>query len=175
MLLEDLMEFTAGKNSTRIKEDDCDLYTQEDFEKDLHDMSNETIDGCIINLIRSKAAPLSIRSSKKCLTSNFLLCKFDISKLDPWYFCYLFNESKGMEQQINMLHQGSTVSVKKLTIKSVGELNVTLLDIDKQKLIGQLYCKSVKQQELLNKQAKNIVKLTKLVIAKIEEDYENGR
>ena len=175
MLLENLMEFTAGKNSTRIKENECDLYTQEDFETDLHDISNEIIDGCIINLIRSKAAPLSIRASKKCLTSNFLLCKFDITKLDPWYFCYLFNESKSMEQQINMLHQGSTLSVKKLTIKSVGELNIKLLDMDKQKLIGQLYRKSVKQQELLSKQAENIAELTKLVIRKIEEDHRNGR
>lgn len=170
MILDDIMEFTAGKNITRLKEQEENIYKPEDFENDLHGVTDEEPSGCIINLIRSTAAPLLNKTSEKCLTSNFLLCKFNIEVLDPWYFCYLFNESKDVEQQISMLHQGTTLSVKKLTKKSIGELNITLLDMQKQKLIGRLYRESIRQRDLMLKQVDNISNLTKTMIQKIEED-----
>ncbi len=171
MTLNDIMKFTVGKNVTRLKEqDEKNIYKPEDFENDLHGMTDEESFGCIINLIRSTAVPLTKEASGKCLTSNFLLCSFDTEVLDPWYFCYLINESKEVEQQISMLHQGTTLSVKKLTIKSIGELNITLLDMEKQKLIGKLYKDSIKQKDLMLKQVENISTLTKILIHKIEED-----
>ena len=35
IVLEDVIEFTLGKNPTRIKEQEYNLYTPEDFENDL--------------------------------------------------------------------------------------------------------------------------------------------
>ena len=71
--LDEMISFTLGKNPTRMKEQELSIYTPEDFERDLyclnqHDNKSE----CIINLIKSKAAPVSIVTSGKCITSNFL-------------------------------------------------------------------------------------------------------
>ena len=156
------MQFTVGKNVTRIR--DQQIYTPEDFERDLHSMDGNTT-ACVINLINSKAAPLF--SGTKCITSNFLRCAFDPDILDPWYFCYQFNV--GMEQKINILHQG-TASVKKLNIKSVSELQIPFPDIMRQRQIGALYRKAMVQKKLMILQAENIEKMILEVLKKLEED-----
>lgn len=169
--LSEIIRFTLGKNPTRIRESDINLYTPEDFENDLHG-ENESQDnlGCVINLIRSKAAPYSKNSKEKLITSNFISCEFDQEKLDPWFFCYQFNEGKSFEQQIGMYHQGTTLSVKKLNVKIIGELKIILPDIKKQKSIGQLYRQSIVQNDLLLKQAEEKNNFIMTVIRKIEED-----
>ena len=169
--LEEIMNFTLGKNITRLKILKDDIYTMSDFEKDLlgtNQMGEKS--NCIINLIRSKAAPISAETQGKFITSNFLLCSFDTNVLDPWYFCYQFNEGKGFEQQIGMYHQGNTLSVKKLNIKSIGELKIQVPDIEKQKQIGSIYKQSIIQKELLERQAENIKELALTIIKEIEED-----
>ena len=103
----EVINFSLGKNPTRIKEQELSLYSPENFESDLycineHDKRSE----CIINLIKSKVAPVSMDNADKCITSNFLKCEFDGRILDKWYFCYQFNEGKDFEQQIAMFHQG---------------------------------------------------------------------
>lgn len=169
--LDEIITFTLGKNVTRLKNQGDDIYTPDDFEKDLHSINNTSEkSGCIINLICSKASPLSTETRGKCITSNFLLCSFETEVLDPWYFCYQFNEGKSFEQQISMYHQGNTLSVKKLNIKSIGELKIQLIDINKQKLIGNVYKQSIIQNDLMNRQAENIMKLALETIRKIEED-----
>ena len=51
--LNEIIQFTLGKNPTRIRERTDDLYTPEDFEKDLHCINSvEEGRGCIINLIK---------------------------------------------------------------------------------------------------------------------------
>ena len=165
IVLKDLIQFTAGKNATRIK--DQQLYTPEDFEKDLYNINNDVvISECVINLMKSKAAPLL--NGTKCITSNFLKCTFDTDILDPWFFCYQFNI--GIEQQINMLHQGTTLSVKKLNIKNISELKISLPDIKRQKRIGALYRKAIIRKSLMIRQAENMEKLTLEIIKKYEED-----
>lgn len=167
----DVIDFTLGKNPTRIKEQELCLYSPEDFESDLyciseHDNSSE----CIINLIKSKAAPISLDNKSKCITSNFLKCEFDRQILDKWYFCYQFNEGKDFEQQIAMFHQGTTLSVKKLNVKIIGELKIRLPDINKQRKIGELYRQSLVHNRLMLKQMEEFKNLTRAVIRKIEED-----
>lgn len=58
-------------------------------------------------------------------------CEFDNRKIFPWYFCYQFNEGKEFEQQIEMYHQGTTLNVKKLNIKTIGQLKIFLPEIQK--------------------------------------------
>ena len=58
--LSEVIIFSLGKNPTRIKVQELSLYSPENFESDLycineHDERSE----CIINLIKSKAAPVS--------------------------------------------------------------------------------------------------------------------
>lgn len=169
--LDELIEFTIGKNVTRINNKTDFLYSQEDFNKDLQNVEGECLSrSCVINLIQTKAAPLSKDIKKKCLTSNFLLCSFDIDILDPWYFCYQFNEGKHFKHQISRYHQGSTVSVKKLSISSIRELQIKLPSIEKQRAIGNMYRQSILQYELMCKQANNMKQLVLSVITKMEEE-----
>lgn len=170
--LMDIIQFTIGKNGTRLKKLGKDIYTQEDFDDDLHsrnDVPEKT--GCIINLIKTKAAPLSRQTVEKCITSNFLECVFDPDILDPWFFCYQFNDGKELERQINMFHQGITLSVKKLSIKTIGEVKIRLPALDQQRRIGQLYKKAIIQKDLMMKQVENVSTLTMEIIRKIEEEY----
>lgn len=169
--LDEIIEFSLGKNVTRIKEPNTEKYTPEDFERDLSSGDNEcNTYGCIINLIKSKAAPISVHTESKVITQNFLKCLLDESKILPWYFCYQFNESKELEQQIAMFHQGTTLSVKKLNVKTISDLKINLPDLEKQKLIGDAYRKSILQYQLYLKQAEDIKKYTLEMIRKIEED-----
>lgn len=169
--LDEIIEFSLGKNVTRIKEQDTEIFTPEDFERDLSSGDNEcNTYGCIINLIKSKAAPISVHTESKVITQNFLKCLLDESKILPWYFCYQFNEGKELEQQIAMFHQGTTLSVKKLNVKTISDLKINLPDLEKQKLIGDAYRKSILQYQLYIKQAEDIKKYTLEMIRKIEED-----
>lgn len=169
--LSDLVSFTIGKNPTRIKEQELILYSLEDFENDLYGITEQSNKSeCIINLIKSKVAPVSVDNKYKCITSNFLKCEFDEQILDKWYFCYQFNEGKDFEQQIAMVHQGTTLSVKKLNMKIVGELKIRLPDIETQHKIGEIYRQSLVQNRLMIKQAEDIKKLTLTIIRKLEED-----
>lgn len=169
--LNEIIQFTLGKNSTRIREQAAELYTPEDFEKDLHCINSTKEDvGCIINLVKSKCSPISVQTEAKCITSNFLRCDFDTGKIFSWYFCYQFNEGKDFEQQIEMYHQGTTLSVKKLNIKTIGELKIYLPDLETQRIIGNLYRQSIVQSDLMIRQAENIRRFAIALIHKMEEN-----
>ena len=73
-------------------------------------------------------------------------------------------------QQEDKYHQGTTLSVKKLNIKSLGELKIPMLEIEKQRQIGRLYRQSMIQKDLLEHQAENISRLAAETIRRIEED-----
>lgn len=168
--LNEIIQFALGKNATRLKDSGSAIYTPEDFEKDLHSINQSgEASSCIISMIKSKAAPVSKETKELCITSNFLKCSFNTDVLDPWYFCYQFNHGREIEEQIAKYHQGSTLSVKKLTIQSISNLNMPVPEINKQRTIGQLYQKAITQQDLLMKQAKNIMDVTMVVIRKYEE------
>ena len=99
--LEELVQFALGKNVTRLKNSGNAIYTPEDFEKDLHSINqSKEASECIISMIKSKAAPVSKETENLCITSNFLKCSFDSDTLDPWYFCYQFNEGREIEEQV---------------------------------------------------------------------------
>ncbi len=169
--LDEIIEFSLGKNTTRIKAQDVEIYTPEDFEKDLSSGVNDSnTNGCIINLIKSKAAPVSVETEAKIITQNFLKCSLDESKILPWYFCYQFNDGKELGQQISMFHQGTTLSVKKLNVKTISDLILKLPDLEKQKLIGDIYRKSILQRDLYIKNANDIQKYTLEMLRRIEED-----
>ena len=169
--LNDIMHFTLGKNPTRLKESDVNLYTPKDFDQDLLDRdSKDSREVCIINLIRSKAAPMSDANREKILTSNFLRCELDASLIDGWYFCYQFNDGNALSQQIAMVNQGTTLSVKKLNLKTIGDLKIKLPAMEKQRWIGNIYRQFLLQADLLQKQVESMKQLTITVLRKIDED-----
>ena len=69
-----------------------------------------------------------------------------------------------------MYHQGTTLSVKKRNIKTIGELRIALPDIEKQRTIGNLYRQLMIQNGLMIKQAEDIRKFTMTLIRRMEED-----
>lgn len=169
--LEELIEFALGKNVTRLKDSGNTIYTPEDFEKDLHSINqSEKASECIISMIKSKAAPISKETTNLCITSNFLKCSFDPDILDPWYFCYQFNEGREIEAQIARYHQGSTLCVKKLTVQSIGGLSIPLFEIEQQRIVGKLYRQAIIQKDLFLQQAENVMNMTMAMIRKYEED-----
>lgn len=171
VMLGDVITFTLGKNSTRIKEHESKIYSLEDFEGDLQaaeEISNNY--GCTINVIKSKASPLSEKTVDKVLNSSYVKCDFDPEVLDPWYLCYQINEGTEIEQQINMFNQGTWTSVKKINVGMISQMTINLPDIKKQKVIGELYRQSIVQNNLLIKQADILKKFNMKLIKKIEED-----
>lgn len=169
--LDEIIQFALGKNTTRLKNSGNAIYTPEDFDKDLHSINqNENASNCIISMIKSKSAPVSKETANLCITSNFLNCSFDPKILDPWYFCYQFNQGKEIKAQVARYYQGSTLSVKKLTVQSIGNLEMPLPEIEKQHIIGQLYRKTIAQQDLLLQQAENIMNVTNAIIRKYVEE-----
>ena len=68
-----------------------------------------------------------------------------------------------------MYHQGTTLSVKKLNIKTIGELKIVLPDMEKQRTIGNLYRQSIIQNDLMIKQAENVKKFMMTLIRRMEE------
>ena len=169
--LREIMCFSLGKNPTRVKEQGVKVYSSENFEKDLYCINHhDEKSSCIINLISSKAAPVSIENADKCITSNFLKCEFDPKVLDKWYFCFQFNESKELEQQIAMYYQGTTVCVKKLNVKTIGDLKIRLLKIEKQREIGELYRLTLIQNRLRIKLAEDMNNYALSMIRKLGED-----
>lgn len=69
-----------------------------------------------------------------------------------------------------MYHQGTTLSIKKSNIKTIGELKIFLTEIEKQRMIGNLYRQSIIQNDLIIGQAENIRKFTMVLIRKMEEE-----
>jgi hypothetical protein len=169
--LGDIAEFTSGKNPTRLKSDEILIYSKDDFEKDLI-CSNEIKDfsRCIIDLTSSMASPISVQSEKKYITSNYIKLEFDPNILDVWYLCYSFNEGKDLPRQIVKYNQGTTQFVQKLNAHIIKELELSIYDMNKQKMIGELYKKSLRQNYLLMKQAEQLKMYTKNIIRKIEVD-----
>ena len=169
--LSDVITFSLGDNPSRVKVDEANLYTQDDLLKDLSGENTQiTNPKCVINLMRSNAAPLSKQTAKKKITSNFLCCDIAQEMLDPWYFCYQFNEGREIQQQINMYSQGTVLSVKRLNVQMISDMLIHLPDINKQRQIGKLYQHSIRQHDLMCKQAENMKTLTLAMIRKIEED-----
>lgn len=169
--LEELIQFALGKNVTRLKDSGNTIYTPEDFEMDLHSINQSgKASECIISMIKSKAAPVSKETANLCITSNFLKCSFDPDILDPWYFCYQFNRGREIEEQIARYHQGNTLSVKKLTVQSISGLSISLLEIEQQHIVGNLYRQAIIQKDLFQQQAENIMNMTMAMIRKYEED-----
>jgi len=184
--LNELMSFTAGQNTARIQKSCKDdmLYTAEDLDSDLagsggnsnikSDVDKDYIvksDDCIICTTRSQAGITTKATAGKYLNINYVKCRFDRDVLDPWYFCYIFNESPFIRRQIAMFQQGTSVSILKLTIKIIGDLSVKALpDIKTQKTIGSLYRQALHTEYLMKQRTAQIKQFTLQMLRNVDEN-----
>lgn len=175
MLLEDIAKFYAGLNVSRIAVADGVpenwAYSIDDFDNDFSCLPSDRKetsfvgndeklrideDDCIISLAKSKATIVGKASIGKCITVNFVKCDIDKTKIDPWYFCFMFNENKVIQKQLNMSLQGTISCIKRISLaslKTVSLSEIEIPDITQQKIIGQLYYNTLKCETLEKLQA----------------------
>ncbi len=104
----------------------------------------------VVGLSSRKAMVIEENRSKKLLLSNFALVRVDVNKLDPYYFCWLFNENLQFQKLLEQKVQGSA-NVSILPIKTLKELELELPNIDIQRKVGLIY-DLYRRRERLNKQ-----------------------
>lgn len=92
----------------------------------------------VVGLSSRKAMVIEEERSNKLLLSNFALVRADISKLDPYYFCWLFNENLQFQKNLEQKVQGSA-NVSILPINTLKELELDLPNINIQRKVGLLY------------------------------------
>jgi len=190
--LSEIVDMTAGLNTTRLTlEQKENMYSVMDLQNDL-----EQADGVItlkpdgsepdyilktgdfvISLIRGQAAIVSSRNTGRYINANFIKCKFDHSQLDPWYLCYLLNDSSEVSQQRTMLQQNSFSGLYRITAALIGQLDLNLPDIDRQKQAGRIYKSMLRTKYLMDQQSEQIRQITLQFIRRMDPEGEkdNGK
>ncbi|TDM20533.1 hypothetical protein ETI05_04565 [Macrococcoides canis] len=161
MRIEEIANVSAGTLVSRLKEDPQGktyyLYDQYAHAKDqikyldndheykpvsVSDTNNlvfvEQMD-LIVNLSSCEVAYPDDEHVGFILPYNY--CKIvinDSNKVAPNYIRSWFNESPEAKKQLHLITQGASL-VKKLSIQQIKQLNITLPDIEKQRLIGKIY------------------------------------
>lgn len=184
----ELIAFSVGTNMSRLSTgvSDSTIYTLEDFDSDLGYIDEcasiseqlvpkgknaiATSGDVLISVTRNQAGIVSSKNTGKFLNSNFIKCEFDEEKLYPWYFCYLFNESTSISRQIKKLQQGTIGCINRLTVSMIGSLEFELVDIKKQKNIGDLYRNMLVREQLTLKQMEDMKKYTLEIIRIVDNN-----
>lgn len=140
----DILEKSSKVKVLKEKESSCVLTKQNDI---------------VVGLSSRKAFVIDETRSNNLLLSNFALIRIlDTNILDPHYFCWLLNEDLQFQKYIDQKMQGSA-NVIILSINNVKDMELELPDIEKQKMIGEIY-ELGRQRDRLSK---TILKKTSLV------------
>lgn len=170
MRFEDIVTVKIGRNLSRGNEKhDTTLiaYSYEDLILDLdglfldsktsasiHDNQEanylSNVGEVVFSFVSSKASIVSEKNQGKIINQNFAKLIFDNDLLDSSYLCYALNESRAMKKQMAISMQGSTVP--KLTPAILKELEIELLSLEKQQVIGKAYFSLRKRQALAKKE-----------------------
>lgn len=168
------MSFSAGPNITRIKDkfDEARMYSVACVDEDLCQIKNKnqfiqnslqeysTLPGdLVLGTMIGKAAVVSEINSGRLLSSNFVKCKYDEKRLDPWFFCYWINESDEARYQDHQCIGRAFNSINSLEM-----LSITLPDIYTQRKIGSVYKKMKRIEYLMDESKKQMEKLSLQII-----------
>lgn len=166
--LGEIVQFSLGKNLSRMDIDSDNVYSIEDFNNDLYGKTTEnsmsmnknmagtlSVGDCIVSLTKSQAVIVSEYSCGKYISTNFLKCSFDKKEISPWFLCYLINEDAEVSKQIKMNKQASNGFVTKLNSSTIAELVVSLPEIELQNQIGEMYRLILLQERLRIEQTSN--------------------
>lgn len=172
MILENLADITIGAVYTRIKpNNNTDEYELLDtismqelnftigniteFEPVESKILASKLESCtltkekdvLIGLTMQKAMVVDEKRANKLVLSNFAIIRIsnhDI--LDAYYLCWLINENKDFKRVICQSSQGISY-VSTLSLQIVKTLDVPLLNIKTQKIIGHLYKLSIERSK----------------------------
>lgn len=90
----------------------------------------------ILDLVSGKAAIVTKANENKILRNTEARCDIVDNTLDPWFLCYLFNESKELR---NARTATLVASVRFLTVLGLQQFLFPIPPLDKQKMIGNVY------------------------------------
>lgn len=184
--LDEVVEFVSGSPQFRIKEvfdENAPLYIyygQSDIEDDLVGIDSQNGDNkqirtfdkvntlchgdVVFSLISGKSTIVAEPREGYLYTQNYVKLITD-DKIDEKYLVYLLNEDKLIKKQFQIGLQGS--QVLKYTLKQVKELKLPdLPDLEKQRIIGELYCNQLRLEALRNRAANSE---TAIVLEKLRE------
>src|SRR5690606_26897148 len=91
----------------------------------------------VISFVGTKATVVTEGNKGKLLNQNFAKIIVEESLIDPYYFCYVLNESHQVRKQKFMLMQGT--NLPKMTPSILKDLRIHLPQLHKQSLIGRAY------------------------------------
>ncbi|MGO5131859.1 restriction endonuclease subunit S [Mitsuokella jalaludinii] len=147
-----LAEIVSGSNIVRLSESQQDRkYTMKDFEHDFYTMKLADPKNAIIyqqssSMPHVSAAILSDANKEKVISQIFAIIRIDVSRLDPWYLCYLLNQSQKIAQQCSRCLQGSVIA--RLSAQQMKHVEIPLPDMNMQKKMGKLYATALYQHYL---------------------------
>lgn len=177
--LSDYVKFYQGKNQSRNALDYAlrKIYDRDAFDKDSEVMTNpnEIVSSrqtdsigkgdIIIDPIRQKAIVVGLDKDNLIIDNNFIKVDFISMELDKLFFVYMFNENRDLRRELEVQSQGS--AIKKISIRSLNELEIIVPGIKKQKQLGSIYkessvikYKSIKKINLLHEMVLGILTLS---------------
>ncbi|CZQ85639.1 restriction endonuclease type i hsds [Trichococcus palustris] len=124
----------------------------------------------LISLTTNKAAIVSTEHEGHLLTSNYVRVAYDANKIDPNYFCYVYNESDEVKKQIAMNEQGASL-VSRLSLQQLRKFELFCPPLEDQHRVGAIY--RLQQKRELLKLEKS--KLEKLAVHALLNKYLQGR
>lgn len=122
----------------------------------------------IVRLTRPYTAVLITKEDENIvISSNFLKLTCDKEKVLPQYLYWLLNT----ERIKHKIFQNSVSNVlDAITANTYGNLLLNLVPIDKQRIIGNLYLLTIKENELISRLQEEKQKLNNAIIRKINEN-----
>ena len=180
MKLEKILKMNVGPNSTRIRGQypEVPVYSVLDLEDDLFQKPSEMVTSheehsgpaftkagnLLISIIKEKACIVSEGNGGKLFTSAFIRCQYDEKILDPWFFCFFFNESEEVGKIIHVRSGMPGLGYYHLNTEIIGQIEIDLPPLEKQKTLGSLYQGCLKQLRLYDRKKEVLKKAVNLVI-----------
>ena len=124
----------------------------------------------LISLTTNKAVIVSEAHEGHLLTSNYIRVDYDSSKIDPNYFCYVFNESDAVRKQIAMNEQGASL-VSRLSLQQLRKFELVCPSLVEQHRVGSIY-RLQQKRELLQLEK---IRLEKSAVHALLNTYLKGR
>lgn len=152
ILLGEVADIVSGYNIVRLSEEDQERkYSNADFEHDFYRMklaspSNDIIYRQSVAAHNLSATIISDENKDKFISQVFSIMKIDRKKLNPWYLCYLLNESDIIAKQCNVLLQGSVIA--RLSAHQLKPMQIPVIPMAEQEKLGRLYSTALYQYYL---------------------------
>lgn len=153
----ELAEIKSGKNTIRLDDQERKhLYGISDFNNDFYNMylsspTNDIIYHQTLTDSKMVATLISDDNQNKTINQAFAIIKVDYTKIDPYFLCYLLNESQVVHKQYSYLNQGTVIG--RLSPQVLKVIKFELPPLNVQKKIGSLYALAIYNKHLKTKQA----------------------